>query len=65
MKEIQSTTIEMVKKYEVEGADSVYFIKAVELLKEEYPEDKYRYTRVFQKIGDKMFMHVRITFKNA
>lgn len=65
MKEIQSTTIEIVKKYEVEGADSVYFIKAVELLKEEYPEDKYRYTRHFQKIRDKMFMHVRIIFKNA
>ena len=49
MKEIQSTTIEIVKKYEVEEADSVYFIKAIELLKEEYPEDEYRYTRFFQK----------------
>lgn len=65
MREIQSTIIEIVKKYEVGEADSVHFIKAIELLKEEYPEDKYRYTRVFQKIGDKMFMHVRITFKNA
>lgn len=63
MKEMQSTVIEVAKKYEVEGANSKYFVEAIESLKEEYPEDKYRYTEMFQKIGDKMFMHVRITFK--
>ena len=65
MKEVQTTTIEILKKYEVGGANSEYFIKAIELLKEEYPENDYRYTNFFQKIGDKMFMHVRIIFKNA
>lgn len=65
MKEVQSITIEIFKKYEVEAANSDYFIKAIELLKEEYPEDEYRYTRFFQRLGDKVFMHIRIIFKNA
>lgn len=65
MKEIQSITLEVLKKYEVEEINSDYFIKAIEILKEEYPIEKYHYTRFFQKLGDKVFMHIRITFKNT
>lgn len=65
MKEVQSIAIEVYKKYEVEEVNSDYFIKAIEILKEEYPEDKYNYGRMFQKLGNKVYMHIRITLKNA
>lgn len=65
MKEIQSIVIEICKKYEVKEVNNEYFIKAIESLKEEYPEDKYRYERMFQKLGNKVYMHIRIILKNA
>ena len=65
MKEVLSTVIEIYKKYEVDCANSDYFIKAIEMLKEEFPEEEYYYSRFFQRLGDKVFMHIRITYKNA
>lgn len=65
MKEIFTMPIEIYKKYEVEDIDSKYFLEAIELLKEEYPKDEYRYTRFFQRLGSKTFMHIRIIYKNV
>lgn len=65
MKEVLSIPIEVLKKYEVKEIDSDYFIKAIELLQEEYPKSEYSYSRLFQKLGDKTFMHIRITMKDA
>lgn len=64
MKEVSSIVAEIWKKYEVEKIDSDYFLKAIELLNKEYPKKDYIYSRHFQKLGDKTFMHVRITFKD-
>lgn len=65
MTEIQSTIIEIYKKYEVDEVDNNYFLKAKEILQKEFPKEKYHYTRFFQKLGDKIFLHIRITLKNA
>lgn len=64
MKEVLSTVIETYKKYEVDDVDNNYFIKAIETLKEEFPEEKYNYSRFFQRLGDKVFLHVRIILKD-